>query len=435
MEGQEMIMEDSRLFCTARRVLPPSFRRVLWAGWSCSRRLLAQIRLQPRRLRAIRAARVAARRSRMPRQVVFVSDRPGPREAKLAYGLEQNGWQVVLLCREAPNFHAKRYCVEIKRYQSPWEALSLAAGYRPLVYHAFSNWNFEVAATLIRYKPGKIVFDNYDVMAGMVKEDFLKKHYPGQLELERVCIEQADGLCCRSLELQYAQKHFDYQLKGKVIFFPDYCWDFDILPRSSKTPRSKGIHVVYGGNLEIEKQNPHHRGYGDFLWLAKLLAKQKVHFHLYPSQWKGDFEEAFSDYLDLDRSSPYFHLHRSVMADDLIGELRQYSLGLQIMGSKIHGTIDHPVYLPPKPHYAMTNKVFDYLDAGLPLVMHNGRLLLRLFKKYGVVLIASREIFDNAQSTLVSFPSPAVKKRVRQARRAYSVVRHASKLIKFYESL
>ena len=47
---------------------------------------------------------------------------------------------------------------------------------------------------LIHNKLGKIVFDDYDVMAGMVKENFVRKRYPDNLELERFCLENADGL-------------------------------------------------------------------------------------------------------------------------------------------------------------------------------------------------------------------------------------------------
>ena len=171
------------------------------------------------RLRIIRAAMAVARQPRTPRHVVFISDLPRSREVKLAYGLSQAGWQVTLLYKELPTFDATRYFADSQQYQEPWEALKLAACYTPVAYHVFSNWNFNVAATLIRYKPGKIVFDDYDVMAGVVKDDFLHKNYPGQLELERSCLENADGLCCRGLELQYAKRHLNYNPPIVSFFF------------------------------------------------------------------------------------------------------------------------------------------------------------------------------------------------------------------------
>ena len=51
----------------------------------------------------------------MDRLVVFVSDHARAREAKLAYGLKQAGWQVVLLHSSFrhPTFNANKDCIEV----------------------------------------------------------------------------------------------------------------------------------------------------------------------------------------------------------------------------------------------------------------------------------------------------------------------------------
>ena len=183
-----------------RRVLPWSVRQPVWG---CRIAIAKWWRMR----RAVGAATIAARRPRQSNQIVFVSDRPSSREAKLAHGLRQAGWQVVLLYKTPPAFEAARYFQHAHGYRDEWEALAWCARYRPVAFHVFSTWEFDVAARLVRHRPGKIVFDDYDVMVGMLREEYVGRDFRRQVALERYCLENADGLCCRSLETQFAKRH------------------------------------------------------------------------------------------------------------------------------------------------------------------------------------------------------------------------------------
>jgi len=420
-----------------RRVLPAPMRRGLWAGWVRSRVLFMRVGLQPLRIKTIKLARTAARCPRTPRQVVFVSDLPRSREAKLAYGLQQAGWQVVMLHCNAPTFDANKYCVEVQQYRNRWEALLLAARYTPVVYHVFSCWKFDVAATFIRYKPGKIVFDDYDVMAGMVKEDFARKHYPGQIELERFCLENADGLCCRSLETQYAKCYMGYKYRGKRIFFLDCCWDFaDVSPSGVKSPDGE-IHVIYCGNFAVEKYLPENDPKGYQLWLVQSFAKQGIHYHLYPPHYKvrrGDFEEKFSEYVTLAERTPFFHLHRSIASDNLVREIAQYDFGILILSRKING-VETEAYAITKYDYAVSNKIFDYLDAGLLIIMGQDMFLHFIASRYGTSIDAKTVLMAIDKKALRKAISPAMKARVAAVKFAYSIRRNVGRLVDFYLAL
>ena len=110
------------------------------------------------------------------------------------------------------------------KYNGLLKALWLSRKFNPLVYHVFSSWNFDIAYGLIKKKIGKVIFDDYDVMAGMVFKDFAAEHYPGQIKKEKYCLEHANGICCRSLETQYAKRKLKYNIRCPRIFFPEYVW-------------------------------------------------------------------------------------------------------------------------------------------------------------------------------------------------------------------
>lgn len=318
-----------------------------------------------------------------PKQVVFIANKPISREGKLAWGLKQAGFEVVLIHNESPNFNASRYCSEIVQYQSPAHALEIAERYNPMVYHIFATWNYAMPALLTRHKPGKIVIDDYDIMAGMVKSSVARQQYPGNIELERFCLENADGLCCRSLEAQYAKRHMGYAYKGKRLFLLDGCW-YNKSTALERTPKIDDghLHFVYCGNMSTETTGP----YDYHQDVALLLSKHHIHYHIYPyyEQCRSILTEKFHHYILKNGGHPeYVHLHHPVASDDLIREISRYHYGLHLMWPNPIGNPDDYPYELRGFDFGSTNKIFDYMDAGLPIFVHPGKLQKFIVERYG----------------------------------------------------
>lgn len=423
-------------FGAFRKYLPESIRQL-------GRKLLSRIEEERRRSveRQLDSEVLRSRsRGRSERQVVFVSDIPRSREAKLAYGMREQGWEVFLLHREKPTFDPNRYFSEALSYSTPTEALRLSLGYSPVAYHVFSCWNFEVAAMMIRKRPGKVVFDDYDVLTGMIRKRFLDSKYPGQSEKEIYCLENADGLCCRGLEVQHLKRELGLKPGGETIFFADYCWDREDL--TNETPqvirseggRAEALSVVFCGGV-MPKPSENLGSDGDLLSVGKALVEGGVEFHLYPSfAPRGmNFTEYFREYIEAGEQLAGFHIHHPLPADELIQSMASHTAGIHLAGMNINQSYDNESGEPIRRKYASTNKIFDYLDSGLPIVICDARLQRWLACRYGSGKWATEELLRNPREFLADILKYRV--RVTEARRAYGVRRQAVRLAEFYKKL
>ncbi len=378
--------------------------------------------------------------------VVLITGTIFVRMGKIGYALKSLGWRVVMLYSGTSYIRDHEKCFdEMHYYQWPEEALAIARQYNPLVYHVFSVWEYDVAMLMINSGIGPVVLDNYDHLAGMIKPEFLNSRYPGLCDKERFCIESADGLCCRDLQPAYARRAMQYKSKGKTIFFPEYCWGSKIADKEQDRhgSGSREISIVYAGGMNIEKRCRDDQYLmqfknGFFLDFGRDLAAAGFHFHLYPGKnnyQEEDFENEFSEYLEAQASSPFFHIHRSIPEENLIEEMSAYDLGLEA-GWLETETIGAEHGLPIRNRCGMSSKLFGYLDAGLGMILgDNFKTRRLLFERYGIVQTA---YLDFVKQRLLSTP-PEFYQRLRQrallAREDFLVTKHAPRLARFYFSV
>lgn len=377
---------------------------------------------------AIRKVRRAVARPAVQRNlVVFVSQKPRGREAKIAHSLRNAGWQVVLLHEKAANFDLSPYFDETKQYRNEWHALSLASTYRSAVYHVFSAYADSVAKAFVTNKPGKVVLDIYDTW-----ESF--RHVPSLdqgLQLQRFCIQHADALCCRDLQLKHVARRQRFSFPAKAILFADYCWNrTDLTPPEKRRPEE--IHVVLAGSFGVEK-----RGFGDagYLDIAEKFAAERVHLHIYPHSLAVAGKQCESDYVELATRTPYLQLHRSVPMDELIPQLAQYDAGIAITKFLSYGE-QSQLYDPDMFRYCGSSRVSDYLDAGLPVITNcQMEFMYFVASRYGIAVNGSLEMITNARRYLEPLCSDGVRAKISRSRALYSVDRHGKRLTEFYASL
>jgi hypothetical protein len=368
-----------------------------------------------------------------PKLVVFVSESAGSRLCKIGCGLRGLGWRVVLIHRRDLPPNAGRYFDETRRYATPAEALLLATEYRPVAYHVFANWNFNAAARLIRHRPGRIVFDDYDVLVGTLRPN-IARGYLREIRLERFCLENADGHCCRDLEMQCA-KRAGYRLRGRRLLITDCCWGDAPGARPPRAEPVDGFHVVNCGNVMVATEREYSVHRKELIALAARLRVQglsaaSLHFHVYSTSgiWSRAPRSASLD----EATATWLHLHEPVAPDELQAVLMRYDAGLYHVGIGD----DPPTYNRWKFVYTSGNRVFDYLDAELPVIIHGSTFMEFLVRRAGAdIRVESSPLREAARRFLRREDTASLPRRAAAGRTMFAIARHAPRLAAFYESL
>ncbi len=82
--------------------------------------------------------------------------------------------------------------------------------------------------------------------------------------------------------------------------------------------------------------------------------------------------------------------------------------------------------------YATTNKFFDYLDAGLPIVAAGPIKLAEYFEEKGVLLKKTIEEYDFEE---LRNRKKELKANVSTVRKAMQIENHIDELLEFYKAL
>lgn len=392
------------------------------------------------RRRLLRRAVVQISRNRReaidPRLVVLVADSASSRVCKIGFGLRAIGWKTVLLHSGSLPSNPAKCFDESLLYSSPSEALLMGSRYRPAVYHVFSNWNFEVASFFVRYRPGKIVFDDYDVLGGTLLPSMLRT-YRSQVVQERFCLENADGLSCRDLETQCV-KRMGYRLRGRRLLLLDFCWG-EPVPDIPRWTRGREFRIVNCGNIPVRTQAEITSHCADLINLAKKLVAQslnagEIHFHVYPVHpiWPEAPRRGAGQEIGLGDTQVFLHLHERVQPDELQKQLVQYDAGLYHFDVPFHNP---PTYNHSKFEYTSGNRVFDYLDAGLPVIIHGSKFMEYVTRQVHADIRVESGVSANARDYLSGADVLTLRQNAALGAERLGIVRHAPKLAAFYDSL
>lgn len=374
--------------------------------------------------------------SQNPRNVLFVTPLLRAREIKMAAGLRKAGWTVILLFSQNTPFNADVRFDEVIQAQSDADMHKIAKLLRPALCHVFSGAVDDVILQFCRDKPSAVVIDMNDVFTPS-----LFNYCEERFEPTKECLELADGLCARDLQANYARLLDGRSLPSKKIFFPEYCWN-ETSDRDEKGNNDEEVRVVSIGTFCLEKQGLYDSGY---LKLARLLTDQRIHFHIYPhwfyrpsptSSFNWSLEDDFSDFFDLQKETPYLHIHKSVPLDQLAAELPQYDFGIVSGGS---AELDQTLSILKKPYLdsCYSGRIADYLDAGLPVLVNpEVRFNFRLMKRYGVLVDLDDLHKDGFREKLLELKNDsALSTRVKRVAGDFSLDANTPRLSAFYDAI
>jgi hypothetical protein len=241
----------------------------------------------------------------------------------------------------------------------------------------------------------------------MLNPNLLETKLPGQLFKEKYCLENADGLCCRSLETQFAKRYLGYKYKGKRIFFPEYMWNE--YRQNAKDENKKNV-IVYAGN------------YNKFcVRVAEELKRINWQFDLFP---------AHSNTV-LSSKPENLNLLKTISSDKLIDTLSRYRLAI-VMPPEIAEGKD--IYTENKRKYAMSGKIFDYMEANLKVLISGYDFLIFILKRYNSCIRLDEQNPVESLSEKINLIEWAESKSKNNFKRIL-LSENINRLITFYQSI
>lgn len=370
--------------------------------------------------------------------VLFVTSQLRARELKMAHGLRRLGWKVgVIYFHWTPFDHAGHFDFGIP-VASVEEARGAATALSPRVCHVFSGAIDDLVLRFCRSKPCPVVIDLNDVFAPSLFD-----YCHDRFEPTREALELADGFCARDLQAVWAKRNDGFRLPPRVILYPEYCWNDRPVPDpAGARPPSDEIHVVSVGTFSLETQGMYDSGY---LQLVRMFVDQGIHFHIYP-HWSyrrdhdgsphADYARDFADYLALERTTPFVHLHESLPLDALRCELPRYDFGIVSGGCREFGQ-RLKYYRPAYVRTCYSGRIADYLDAHLPVLVNDEvKFDFDLLRHYGACVDLKGLLAPGFKAMLLRKmrdpERPAVMDR---AARLLSIDHNAPRLGAFYRAL
>ena len=363
--------------------------------------------------------------------ILFVAQRPGERVLKIALALKKRGVQTSAIFRGAFGDQDLQRYFDFVRIEPEASEIARVVSRTPVDFVHLHAYAFDNVCAEIIYNSGKkIVYDPKDVFPGIM-DGFLPKNVAdGQLYL----LQHAHGLIMRDGQAHLSARLLGTPLRGKRIFFPDLCWSRELCSVKSsfqERPDERCLKMIFIGNFHPERQFPQWDGSGQLRVFSKILQLGHM-IHVYPS--KNNVNHDYTDYQKL----AVLHQDRlkffpPVGEEQLLKKiLPSYDFGIHVVQASVFPGLG--TYWNDKLHrYGMAARIFDYLSAGLDIIVDNPTSKL-LIEKTGFSLKLKN--FDSFQSDMFNFLQGWTfgVERERVISRL-SIDRYVDKLLNFYRSI
>jgi hypothetical protein len=360
------------------------------------------------------------------KMIVFVGDRVILRSSRMAKWVKRNGnFHTILLCHKL--YFIKKFSNnewdKVLFYRNKFHLLRIIRQLKDVyLFHGFAPSSYY--PDLVRqHVKIPFIIDMQDVYACYYGLKPGIRWIKAELPHEKNCLQFSDGLIGHSLEPNVASRKYG-RIKPASLFFPLYC-DNDYFQNNTKSLEADDIHFVYAGGVASSQRDKAQYGLIQFHELIRILSGQKIHLHIYPSP--TNFKADYTEYEQLSDQSDYFHFHHSVSQDHLASELNKYHFGLLPFFQKNSGQS------PEKFKYATTLKLFNYIEAGIPVLVSEDLVFQNwIIKRYNGGLTIKLEDIYHMKKIISTIDYSEMVAGLIKHREEISLKTHIPRLIKFY---
>lgn len=343
------------------------------------------------------------------KNILFVQNEACIRTHKIATVMKKNGYKVFLLYTVDPpqidNADFAGVYNDIYTFDTQSALVDFVENSDFDIVH--SSNEPDILTNLLLMTKKHIVFDTHDMMSIRRPENVEK------LALEFIANTASDGnIYTSDLVVDIAKKK--YGLKNKEII----AWTNTVLEQEKiinsyeKLSSIDGeIHCVYEGGIEV-RDRLHHRFFED-IW--EKIAECGIHIHFY--------SHANYQYCkELEGKSRYFHYEGNLGTQKLIPIMTKYDCGLAIFNVNTQNRIFLEI--------GTANKMYEYINAGIPVVVGDVRSYVDFVEKYGVGKKLDME--GDIKGQIVSISQITIEEDF-LAKNKLTMMSRSQELIDFYE--
>lgn len=375
------------------------------------------------------------------KQIVFIVGFGSPRIIKIINALCKRGYSIILLTYGSwiHNYEEKaidKLPVLRKHCETIEELLYQALKFTPQVYYFRPTWgDCSWLTVMLNLKSvyGKIIIDIHDVLKGTYYLDITEK----QFEDERKSLENADGIVWRYFAKEYLETKYGYKYNGRSIQFLDCCYGEK---RPIKKNNDKKIKICYvsatiGSFLYKYTKTGNLIHPANFEDIFGVLGNdRRVEYHVFV----GILSEEEKIKLDmLEQQYTNFKYFHNVDIETLLNTISGYDYSCQLSRGEL--SEDESLYKEYNQIYesgayiiSATNRYYDYIDAGLPIITNWPKNMCEYLSKYGVFIDMDIETLNIDQ--LIQ-EKEKYKENVYMARKELSIDNQIGKLIQFIDDI
>lgn len=343
------------------------------------------------------------------KNILFVQERACIRTHKIASVMKKNGYKVFLL---------QAFPVPGKNdldFEALYDEIYTFYTYDGLI-NFIDNSDFDIIhssnepdilTNLLLMTKKHIVFDTHDMMSLRRSEN------TETVVLEYIANTASDGnIYTSDAVVEIARKKFNLADKEVIAWENTVLEQEEIINGYTKLSSIDGeIHCVYEGGI-VGNDKMHHRFFED-IW-GKIV-DCGIHIHYY----------SLSDYKyckELESKSKYFHYEGNLGTKALIQEMAKYDCGLLLLNINEQ----NKVFLET----ASPNKLYEYINAMLPVIVGNVTPLVDFVEKYGVGQKLDME--SNIKEQIVDISKIKIEKDFLTQNRL-TMMSRSQELVGFYE--
>lgn len=282
----------------------------------------------------------------------------------------------------------------------------------------------EFAAVSLKYAQSKTLFDPYDCLVvyyGIQPHlNWMQKEIPH----EKYCFENTTGIIARNLEVNESLRR--YGLEGKpTILFSDYCDNGNFTYREKVLKHGDEISLVYAGGLYGKSARGSSHGIENFDALISSLPQNKIYLHLYPNPDAPI--DYYYDYIVEQKQNPFLKVHKSIPQKQMGEELSKYHFGVLPHFKEKSSKIS-----PAKLAYGTSNKFFNFLEAGLPILVSSEMIFMAwLVNRYKIGIVFNEQEQKNLRAVIENCNYTLLQQNVLFVREQLSMHNNQLRYIKF----